>query len=619
MSDYKETGMIPLWGDASVMFGLSQNLITLTEGYVTALQSAAMNIFPPNINVDFPSVSSPPRPVTVPLPALLPVATINPTLPAAFSGSLDIGNLLPGPFNVPQPTLSFPSAPTPFSGSVPTSPPIDLNFVYPDVQIQLPYAPALLSLDVVTFDPLVIPTFDVTVPTLTLSPPSPVAYTEKAAYTSTVLSALQASLLSAMTDNTDTGLSAATQQAMWDAAREREMIQQAAALASLDRDTEVLGYALPPGVFIDARIKIQTETSRTLSGLSRDIMVKQAELRLENVTKARELSVGLEGKLIDYYNQVAQRTFEAAKYYTEAAINIYNAQVQAFTVKLRGYEVQATVYDTQIKGILANVQYKQAQIDFEKTKAEINSALINQYKIEVDASLATLEVYKTQVQIIQVQAQIEKTKVDVFAAQIQAFTGQVNAYTAQVDGYKAVIESQTAIENVYKTQVEAYSAEVSAGVAAAGALIAQFKGRIEAYTAQLDGFKAQLQAQVAVVQAEAAYNTSLVEEFKGEVSAVTAYNQALTSQWEAVVNEQVQIAQVAAKVAEANGQLYISARQLSIDASKAGAQVAAQLGAAALNAIHWSNSASWSLGVSSVISNSNSTSTSTNSNYNSSV
>jgi hypothetical protein len=616
--DYSSVGMIPLFGDAGSMFSLSGSLIQLTEGYVNTLENLSTQIFPPVINVNFPTVTQAPKILEAAEPDLIPVSIDLPNNPAPFGGALVLSPI-PGPFTGVAPYLNFGNPPTPFSGIVPASPPIDLNFVYPTVSLTLPTPAQLLTLDTVTFNPLNIPGFNVSIPLLNISPPSVIPYVEPSTYASVELATVQASLISAMTSDTDIGLTAATQQAMWDAAREREYRAQADALAALERDHELLGYAFPPGVFLDSRIKVYTETQNTTAGLSRDIMVKQAELRLENVTKARELAVNLESKLIDYYNDVCQRTFEAVKYYTESQIAIYNAQVQTYNVQLHFYEVEAQVYDTQIKGIQAQIAQMQAQIEFEKTKAEINTALVEQYKAEVDAALAVLEIYKTQVQIIQVEAEVEKIKVDVFSAQIQAFVGQVNAYTAQVEGYKANVQAQGEIENVFKTQVDVYSAEVEAGVKTIEAQVAGYRAQIDGYEATLAGYKAQLDGQVALVQAQEAYNTAEVELFKGEVEALASYNQTLTSRWQAVINEQLQVTEVAVKAAEANGQLYISARQLSLDAAKVGAQVMAQLGAAALNAIHWSNSASWTLGVSSVLSTSSSTSTSTNTNYNSSI
>lgn len=111
-----------------------------------------------------------------------------------------------------------------------------------------------------------------------------------------------------------------------------------------------------------------------------------------------------------------------------------------------------------------------------------------------------------------------------------------------------------------------------------------------------------------VGQATAAsqFNTAEAEVYKAAVAAITSYNDTLTKQWEAVINEQLQITQIAVSAAKANGDLYIAARGLSLDASKTGAQVASQLGAAALGAIHWANNSSWATSTSNSNQSSNS-------------
>ena len=625
------TGGVPMWGDSSAMFGTAQSLIGLTEGFVQSIQATATSVFAPQISPQWPTVAAAPVPATATSPTLAPVVWTTPAAPAAFSAALDV-SAMPGPYTGVAPTLTFGTAPAAFSGSVPSAPSLNLAFTYPTVVAPaLPTAPPLLSISTVTFSPLTIPSFNVNVPTLALTAPNPFSYVEKAWYTSSELTAVQTSLVNAITSGTDTGLDIGTQTNLFNAAYEREYRAQADALAALQRDMEVLGYAFPPGAYVDARTKIFTETQNTIAGLSREIMVKQAELHLENVTKARELVVSLEGKLIDYYNQVSQRAFEAAKYAVESSVAIYNAQAEMFAKQLEGYRVQAEVYGTQIKGIMAQIEETKAQIEFEKTKAEINRTQVEAYSAQISAALAVLQVYKTEVDIIQTQANVEKTKIDAYAAQIQAFVGQVNAYTAQVEGYKAQVEAQGVIENVYKTGVDAYAAQVGAGTSIVNARVAQYHAQIEAYTAQLDGYKSALQAQVSQAQSLTAYNSSQIEAFKGQVTSLTSYNETLTKQWDAVMSEQERIAEVGVKAAEANGQLYIAARGLSLDASKTGAQVVAQLGAAALSAIHWNNSSSWSIGqattsaksasvsTSSSTSTSNSTAVNTNINDSSSV
>jgi hypothetical protein len=602
------TGLIPQWGSADKMFGLSNTLITEADDLVKQLVNQQW-YQPFVIGANYPTITPPPAPQLPGLPALQAVTWSTPNAPGAFTTPPpDLLHLFPAAFNVPQPTLNFGSLPQPAFGVAPTSPGVDLNFTYPTPSVTLPTAPTLLQLDTIVFNPsdYTVADFTGTAPVLSLIEPNIINFVEPTVYASTLLDDVIDSLQSALTSGTDTGLDLNTQQALWDAAREREYRQQADALAALDRDHEVLGYALPSGVWVDARYKLQTEMQSTTAGLSRDIMVKQAEMHLENVMKSRDMSIQLEGKLIEYHNQISQRAFEAAKYETEAAIQIYNTQVEIYKARLEGFKTTIQVYEAQLEGIKARVAVLNAEIQFEQAKAQINTALVEQYKGQVQAAELIYDIAKVQVDIIQVQAQVEKTKVDVFQAQIQAFVAQVNAYTAQVEGYKANVEAQGAIEGVYKTQVEAYTAQVQAGAAQANALVEGFKAQVQSYEAQLEAFKSQLQAMVEQARAAAEYNQAATAEYTAQVQAIGAYNEVLVKEWQAILDEQLQIAQVSLKASEATAQLAVSQRNISIEAIKGAAQVMAQLGAAALGAIHWSNSSQWGLSnsISSSVSNS---------------
>jgi hypothetical protein len=587
------------------MFYESQKLVGLAEQYIQQLEAQAGQLAAPTINVNFPTVTMPPVPSQTPEPTLQQVTWTVPGQPPPFSGTVDTSGLIIAPFTGTPPTLSFGTPPAPFADAAPAAPTTNLDFTYPTVAVTLPDPPSLMTLDTVNFPTIVIPAFSGDVPAFSAQAPGPFNYTPGALYTSQLLTDLETELDLAITTGEYTTLNKAVQQALWDAGREREYKQQAAALAELNR-MEVLGYAFPPGVFVDARIKIQTETNYTIAGLSRDIMTKQAELQLENIGKAREEAVKLEYRLIQYANETAQRTFEAAKYATESGIALYNAAVQAYTAALEAYKTQALVYDTQIKGLMAQVQVIQAQIEYEKTKADINTSIVKQYETEVQAAEAVLQIYKTQVEIIQTQASVEKIKVEIYGEEIKAFVGRINAYTAEVEGYKASIEAQATIESAFKTSVDAYTAEVNANVAQINARVAVFQAQVQSYQAQLAGYDAAIKGMVGQAQAASLFNTATAEVFKAQVAAITSYNQVLTSQWQAVLSEQAQITQIAVSAAKANGDLYISARGLSLDASKVGAQVCAQLGAAALGAISWHNSSQWSSSMSSSDSDSNS-------------
>lgn len=586
--------ILPAWfGDPVLNEAIATDMLNEAKGLEQTIKDIIGNLATPVINPVFPTVGHPPDPLRADLPALIEVRWDVPSLPGPFTQTPPDTSAIPTDFTQAQPSLNIPTAPLPDYGTAPDAPAIQTRFEFPELTLTLPNAPDLLQVNQVRFSGVDIPTFDMQAPTLTMVEPEPVIYQEAPVYTSQLLTSLTEDLRAAIANGTNLDLPQSIYTAKWDAAREREYRQQADALLELDR-MEEMGFAFPPGVFLDARIKLQTETNNTIAGLNREIMVKSAELTLDNLVKAREQAAQLETKWIDYFNQVNQRQFEAAKYMTEARIQIYNAAVQRLVANAEVYKAAAQAYDYQIRGQIARVEAFKAEVEAEQTKAQINQALVAQYKAQIDAAMARVEIYKTEVHTIEVQANVQKLLVEIFGEQTRAFVSRVNAFTAQVEAYKAGVEGETAKQTAYRSAVEAFKARVEAAVSAINARIEGYKAQVLGYTTQIDGFKAAVTGMAEQARAAASYNTAEAEVYKAEVQGLSAYNETLTKQWQAAIEEGARIAQVAVSAADANGKLYIATRGLALDGAKSAAQVAAQLGAAALNAIHFTNSASFS-------------------------
>jgi hypothetical protein len=586
--------------------------------FLLRLGDAAAALTPPTIDPVFPSGPEAPGQLTTGMPTFEPVVWTSPSAPAAFTEQLDVTSLMPEAFDESPPSLSFGAAPT-FSEVAPDAPGVNLVFEDPELSLSLPATPSLLSLNVVAFDGMNLPTIDPdAVPELTIAAPSIREYIPGDEYTSALLTSLSTYLQDAI-ENGGTGLNPDVENAIWDRGREREARAQREALDRLE-EMERLGFALPPGAYLDARLKIITETDYAQRGLSREIMIAQAELEQKNVQQALQVATTLEGQLINYSNAVEQRLFESTKYATEAGIAIYNAQVQAYAAYLDAYKTKVQIYEAQVRAEIANVEAYKAQIDAERAKAEINTALVAQYEAQVRAALSAVDIYKARIEGIRIKAEIEKTKVEIFGEQVRAYAAKVNAYTAGVEGFRASLEAEATKQRVFQSQVEAYTAQVNAASKNVEMRIAAYRGRLDANLALWEGYKSQWQGEAARAQAISSYNSSLADEFKAEVTAVTSYNDLLTKQWQVALDQAQRVTEIGVSAAKANAELYVTTRSLALDAAKVGAQVSAQLGAAALNAINWStsHSTSHSVGLSESFSSSQSmaTSTSTNTNYN---
>jgi hypothetical protein len=592
------------------------------NAYLLTLGNLSASLTPPVIDPVFPTGPTTPGQLTATMPTFQPVVWTSPDAPAAFTENLDVTDIMPAPFDDDPPLLVFPSAPTDFTDAAPDAPPIDFSYVEPTLSVSLPAVPDLLSINIVPFGGMNLPTIDPdAVPELTLVAPSIREYTPGAAYTSSLLTSLTAYYQDVI-DNGGSGLDSDVENAIWERGLEREARSSQEAIDKLN-EIETQGFAMPPGWYADARLKIITETDYAARGHSREVMIKQAELAYQATKDATEGANRLEGQLIQYSNAVEQRLFDSTKYATEAGIAIYNAQVQAYAAYLDAYKTKVQIYEAQVRAEIANVDAYRAQVEAEKAKAETNTAIVAQYEAQIRAALANVDIYKARIEGIRIKAEIEKTKIEVYGEQVRAYGMRINAYTAGIEGFRARIQAEGTKQEVFRSQVEAYKAQVDAASSAVGLRIQAFRGRLDANLAQWEGYKTGTQGEAAKAQAVSAYNSSLADIFKAEVASVTSYNEVLSRQWEAAVRQAQAVVEIGVKAAEANGQLYMTTRSLALDAAKVGAQVSAQLGAAAINAINWSTSLSHSASVgfstSWSKSDSDSDSVSENTNYNYSV
>lgn len=555
--------------------------------YLLRLGDAAAGLAPPVINPEFPTGPDAPALATAEPPEMQPIVWTAPDAPDEFTGELNVDDIMPVPFDEDAPELIFATVPT-FSELAPDAPAVDLSFEMPELTVSLPAAPDLMSISVTPFGGITIPDIDFEVPELDIVAPSIREYTPGAQYTSSLLTALQSSLLDRI-ENGGTGLNQDVENAIWDRGREREARSFRDGLDELER-LEQMGFAFPPGAYLDARLKLITEMDYVNRGHSREVMIKSAELEQENIKTALTTATQLEGQLLTYSNAVEQRLFDACRFATEAGVSIYNARVQAYAAYVDAYKTRASIYEAQVRAEVSKVEAYRAQIAAEEAKANINRTLVESYKTQVDAALSNIEIFKARLGAIQTRAEIEKTKVEIFGEQVKAYAAKVNAFTAGVEGFRATVQAEGTKQEAFKSRVDAYAAQVGAATKTIEARIAAFRGNLDANISRWEAYKSAYQAEAAKASAIATGNSSLAESYKAEVQGNASYNEVLTKQWQAAIDQAQRVSEIGVSAAKANAELYMTTRSLALDAAKVGAQVSAQLGAAALNAINWSTS-----------------------------
>lgn len=571
----------------------AEDAYTKAQTFVNAINSTVYA--PPTLSVTWNSLAAPTMPSLPAAPTLPVIDFVTPgPLPTALNLAEPSVNI--DDFTISEPILQDFPAPVVSFGTAPTVPSV-ANVAVPDApEVSFPPPPVQLGLSTVSFGGLNLreewlDRLD-DVPELEILEPTPYSYARGPDYASALLEELKAKLLQRMQGGT--GLDPAVEQAIWDRARDRETFIALANQADISRQSEALGFSLPPGVVAAQLRAAQQDFHDKLSGLSRDIAIKQAELEQANLKDAIASGMQLEATLIDYAWKMEQIAFDSAKAYADNALGVHNAAVERFRALLQGYESYASVYKTIIDSELAKVEVYKAQLDAENTKANINKTLVDAYKAQIDASLAQVEIFRAQVSAAQTLVQLEQAKIGAAGEQIRAFVAQVNAETAKVEAYKAQVSAEATKADMFRTRVQAYSAKVGAQAERARAEVTRYSALYQAKASEWDGYRAKVQAESERIRALGIQSNALLDGYRAATAATVAEAEMHTKVWETQIKQYEAGQNITLQTAKINTDSLMTANNARLDAAKVGAQVFAQLTSSAYGMMNASASVSGS-------------------------
>lgn len=195
-------------------------------------------------------------------------------------------------------------------------------------------------------------------------------YTAPGTYSDGVLTSLASVIIARLAGGT--GLAPAVESAIWDRARDREAAIAQANIDEVMRANEALGFHLPTGA-LSAQLRQETRNFYDkVSGLSREIAIKQADLEQSNMQHAIDKAIGYE----DVLSSILQRR-------AQVSVDVFRAEVQAFSAQV---EQDVKHWEVQIKQL-------EAQTTFVFNAQKMNSEIVR-------ANLATvLEAAKTGAQV----------------------------------------------------------------------------------------------------------------------------------------------------------------------------------------------------------------------------
>ncbi len=564
-----------------------------------SMQEAFNALLPttPVISVRWGTIAAPNLPDLPDLPELPQVGF---TTPGDMPAALDLGSLpdveVVG-FDLQPPAMDFGAAPNLVIGQAPALPQMR-EVAIPDApDVSLPDAPEFLSLTTHSFGGVNLHEDWLArlddVPELQLLEPAPFEFKRAPGYASELMGSLKAILAARIQGGT--GLSPVVEQAIWDRSRDRETQIALAREREVMRGAEALGFPLPSGVLAGQLADARREYHDKLSGLARDIAIKQAELEQSNVKDAITQGLALEGQLMDQALQLDRLSFDAAKAAADHSIAAHNAALERFKALLDGYRTYAMAYETVIKAEMNKVEVYKALLQAEQTKADINQSLVARYKAEIDGRMAAVEIYKARVQAAQTLVGLEQTRIQAGGEQIRAFVATINAETSKVELYKARAQAEATKQDAYKSQVQAYGAYTGAQAERARVAIAQAQAKIAAKELEWSGWKAKLSAEVAKMDAAAKQSAILVDGYRVSAHAIEAKAASYMRRWEADIKQYEAGSNISLQTARINTDLAIQTNNARLEAGKIGLTTAAQRVASAWSMVSTSAAISGSV------------------------
>lgn len=508
--------------------------------------------------------------------------TTNPVDTANIVGRVDTiptpNDFFFGPFSIPAPEApTFDNIVVPEFGPIPEliiSAPVINMPVAPNTNlpgapgaapalatIALPDAPVLTLPDVPTFQNVVIPsvpsysipvynaTFpddDLLIPTFTFS------FNEQA-YQSDLLDALKAELIDNLL-NGGYGINDADEQALWERAREREMLAAETTIQQATSNAASRGFAIPPGALIAMIEGAQQAALEKISSVNREIALKRADMYVENrkftIQQVRET----EQMLITYFGYMMERALNTAKYTSEWAKHTYDAMVERYKARVAGAQAASQAYEIQLKAGLASLEAYKVEMEGSRLAVDVQKMVADVYNSQLEGVKTFVDIYRTQMEAAKVSSEIERLKLEAFRASVDAYTAQVGAKSAEFGMFKAQIEGEMSKVEIYRAQVGAYGEQVQAYSAGSTAKRVQLDAQIEGARLELESFNGRIKTYTTALEADKIYLDSLLGK-----------HQADTQRYSARVQAQAAVASSTASATKSNAEMVLAKAKVAGD------------------------------------------------------
>lgn len=300
-------------------------------------------------------------------------------------------------------------------------------------------------------------------------------------------------------------------QALYDQLRARVALEREKNLQAVDEAAMQTGWELPGAARLAARMRVETESSRSLNQAALEVYTKRAEQELQHLQFVMKLASELHGIGMDLFAKALGlnlEAFRAALAYADSAVGfsakVYELTQRDFQIQVELLEAEIKIFEIQLRAELAKLEVTRNKIEVEKLKTEVNQQLLNQYLGELRAQETQAQLYATEIQALRAELDARKFPLDIFRAQVDSYVAltsakraEYDALEAQISGDRAKIEGELAKIRVYESQANVYRTRVD-GESAAIAARAKRNDQV------LEQYRTQVQAELNLVQTDEA-------------------------------------------------------------------------------------------------------------------
>lgn len=552
-------------------------------------------------DVKFDAISSNVGLGTVGKPTVPTISNGTRTLPSAPLLTTPSISLSTAPeFTAIEPSLNIPVVPNPLSISLPVKDFIvdtSIDFpVTPDTT--LPNVPTLLSLDLPVPEEIFLPVFDQAFPTSnSLVIPGVTFSWNESAYSDDLLTKVKTELFNRL--STSTGLAPLVEEAIWNRGRDRESKAALLAERTLLEDRAGQGFSRPTGSMMAALDQLVQDTQGKIIELSREIMIKQAELEQENIKTSIQQTIALEDIFIREKNNISQRQFEAAKYIQDIAVEIFKISVSKYNSEVEAYKAFSAAYTSRVQAELSKIEIFKAQIDAEKLKGDINEQNIKIYVAQLEGVKSNVEIYKALIGAVSEKLRAEALKIEVYKSDVEAYATGVKAKAEEYSMYSEQIKGEMAKVDIYESKVKAFTSRIQAYAAQNDVAIKKAEVdtsiqelNVKKYSADIEAFIKQVQADQLVYQSAVDLYKGQAEMYLADVSMTRSSAELALKQSENVIAQNKYKADIGIQNAQISLESLKGAYGASLQAKIAAGSIYQGIGTSALNAINVSASLS---------------------------